>query len=121
QHAAGALVRRPGRAAHGGGLSRLSVEPFPATATLHGLAESLSADMHALQAAMTAQHWEDVAELAHRIRGVVACTRADAGIDQACLVLELQARRGPQAGVPAMRAQHDRLAARLQGWLAAQP
>src|SRR5690606_31845910 len=65
------------------GCARLSVEPFPATATLHGLAESLNADMHALHAAVTAQHWDEVAGLAHRIRGVVACTRADAGIDQA--------------------------------------
>ncbi len=84
-----------------------------------GLELSVQQDMQRLHEAFEAQRWQDVAELTHRLRGVVACTRPDADLEQACLVLELQAQRGSPIQGEAVLANYSRLADRVQRWLQA--
>lgn len=75
----------------------VSAASVPQPFATPGLAESLQDDSAALSKAVAAGAWRDVADLSHRIRGVVSCTLADADLDQACLVLEMQALRGTPA------------------------
>ncbi|TDG22410.1 transporter substrate-binding domain-containing protein [Paraburkholderia silviterrae] len=78
------------------------------------LANSLRDDCAALERALAAHAWLEVADLAHRLRGVLACTLADADIDQACLVLEMLARRSGHTGPEKLRAQGARVTALLR-------
>lgn len=103
---AGRVAPKPGKAGQ------------PATAAaIPGSASSLRGDLEVLRDALVGERWEEVADLAHRLRGAVACSRADSDVDQACLVLELQARRGTQAGIETAMAQYDLLAERVGRWL----
>lgn len=101
----GRVLARPG-----------SDAPPPAAAGSCGLIETLRDDLQQLHEAVLAGRWPQVADMAHRLRGAVACTRPDADMDQCCLVLELQARRGAQADVEIIDEQYQRLAGRLLSW-----
>jgi two-component system sensor histidine kinase EvgS len=86
----------------------------PAENWMPALSDSLRSDNAALDAAIGSRAWEEVADLAHRIRGAVACTLADADIDQACLVLEKLASRGPRADAEKIAVQAQRLTSALR-------
>ncbi len=77
------------------------------------LAAALRQDLQRLQEAVAAMDLPEIAALAHRLRGAIACTVMDADIDQGCLVLELQAGRGVNADGGIIREQLQRIAARM--------
>ncbi|WJF89841.1 transporter substrate-binding domain-containing protein [Paraburkholderia bonniea] len=92
--------------------------PSPSTSAMPaGLAESLREDGLALRHAVSAEKWQVVADLSHRIRGVMSCTLADPDLDQACLVLEMQASRSLPARA-AITAQLHRVTALLALYVA---
>jgi two-component system sensor histidine kinase EvgS len=71
----------------------------PAAATLQQLAQSMQEDCLDLQTAIDNRQWQDIADLAHRMRGANSCTIGDEDIDQSCLVLEMAASRQDSSGV----------------------
>jgi len=79
------------------------------------MTDALAADLHSLQDAVVQQRWDETAALAHRLRGAVACLHPDPELDQACLVLEMQAARNARAEAEAvpLSAASDRVADRL--------
>jgi len=85
--------------------------PQPSTVTTQQLAQSMQDDCLALQRAIDGRQWQDIAGLAHRMRGANSCTIADEDIDQSCLVLEMAANRQDSASVAR---QYQRLNAALQ-------
>lgn len=92
--------------------------PQPAPAEVPGLLQSVEADLHALAQAMRGQRWQQVADVAHRLRGAVACTSPAEDVDQACLVLELCAARDATRDVAVLQGHHARLVERMAVWCA---
>lgn len=90
----------------------------PVAAVSSAMIGSLAADLRSLQDAVVQQRWDQTAALAHRLRGAVACLHPDPELDQACLVLELQAERNAraEAEVVPLSAASDRVADRLARW-----
>ncbi|WP_035060231.1 ATP-binding protein [Andreprevotia chitinilytica] len=78
------------------------------------LAASLRADCAELATAVATVARSDIAAIAHRIRGAVACVVKDADVDQACVVLEMLSQRAEHA---ALEKQQVRLMQALQPYL----